>query len=108
MVRLVTAPDGLLYHGIHSDWSRDRQSYETGTTVEVYDRTYAGRPGFTALGQFVTAYGARTLLASGDRASDPRRADGLSMQGDIPAWTLTADEFTTLLGLIVRHGDLSL
>jgi hypothetical protein len=65
--------------------------------VEVYDRQYAG-PRFTPLGQFVTAYGARTLLTHRGR---------LSLQGDVPAWTLSADEVTTLLGLIVQYGDLS-
>jgi hypothetical protein len=97
MVRIVTEPLGLLYHGMRNDWSRERRSYEEGTIVEVYDRKYV--EGFTPLGQFVTAYSARTLLGV---------KGALSLQGDIPAWTLTRDEVTTLLGLIVQHGDIRL
>jgi len=99
MVRIVTEPLGLLWHGMERDWTRTRQTYEEGTIVEVYDRKYV--EGFSPIGQFVTAYGARTLLS-------PRGAHALSLHGGIPEWTLTRDEVTTLMGLIVQYGDIRL
>lgn len=95
VVRIAPTP-ALLWHGLRHDWTRSRASYESATTVEVYDPRYV--EGFSHLGQFVTAYGARTLL--GHRGP-------LSLMGYEPSWTMSAEEVTTMLGLIVQHGDLS-
>ena len=90
-VRVVPAegPDSTLYHGMRRDWSRERASYERGVIVEVYDARYV--KGFTPSGQFVTAYGADTLLSSG---LEGRR---LVLDGGIPAWTLDYEETRDLL-----------
>jgi hypothetical protein len=86
-VRVVPAPYPL-YHGGRSDFSRERRDYERGTILEVFDAAYP----HTEAGQFVTAYAAETLaaLVPGTR---------LSLQGDIPAWTMTEDETAGLTAL---------
>jgi len=96
VVRIAPEPADL-YLGTDRTWTRERATYETGTIVEVYDAKYV--EGFTPLGQFVTAYGARTLTDSA-----VGRGTGLILDGGIPAWRMSADEFTTVLGLIARWG----
>lgn len=54
--------------------------------VEFYDRRYP----HTALGQFVTRYYVDTLLGRDEWGSDIRKGPGLSMQSDIPDWSLNS------------------
>ena len=79
-------PGDLLYHGTSNDWSREPASYERGhTIIEIYDSRHHHSP----LGQFVSAYGADTLAAfSGTK---------LNLQGDVPAWTMSAQETAALI-----------
>lgn len=86
-VRVVDAPH-TLYHGGHRDFSRARADYERGTILEVYDAAYDHCPA----GQFVSAYTAETIvtLSPGSR---------LSLQGDVPAWTMDEEETAALVTL---------
>lgn len=52
---------------------------ENDPLVEFYDRTYAGKPGFAAIGQFVTRYNLTQLLTV---------TGGLCLDGGVPVWTL--------------------
>ena len=83
--RAVDPGDGL-YSGRARDWSRPPSDYERrDTIIEIYDSRYH----HTSLGQFVSAYGAQTLATfTGSK---------LSLQGDIPEWTMTADETAALV-----------
>lgn len=94
-VARIVRPGRLLYHGMTQDFTREPRDYERGhAIIEVFDPRYVG-PGFSPLGQFVTAYGAYALAKSDD--------DGgrLSMQGGIEAWTLTPEE-TRVLRTLAR------
>jgi hypothetical protein len=86
-VRVVPVPHPL-YHGVRQDFSRERRDYERKTILEVFD----ARHPHTEAGQFVSSYYAETLaaLAPGTR---------LSLQGDIPEWTMTEQETDALVAL---------
>ena len=79
-------PGDLLYHGMSHDWSREPTAYERDhAIIEIYDSRYH----YSTLGQFVSSYGAGTLATFGGRQ--------LSLQGDIPAWTMSPEETAALI-----------
>ncbi len=47
--------------------------------IEVYDMTYAGKPGFDPEGQFVSRYYSSTLM---------KGRGGINMHGGVPEWTI--------------------
>jgi hypothetical protein len=50
--------------------------------VEFYDADYAGKRGFTTVGQFITRYSLKTLTE--------RPAGGLNLHGGEPKWRIAA------------------
>lgn len=69
--------------------------------IEFYDRRYAGKPGFHALGQFVARYQADTLEAFDGGA--------LALDFGIPQWTVSPTGMRTVqtLASAVVNGVLS-
>lgn len=83
----VVAPDGLLYLGTNRTFTREPASYEAGhTIIEIYDSKFMHTP----LGQFVSAYSARTL------AEGAGKGGRLSLQGGTPEWTMSVEETAKL------------
>ena len=70
-IEIVPAENSLSSETIGDDW-----------TVRFYDIN--GTEKFGEKGQFITSYYASTIL-------EHRKGTGLSMQGDVPAWTLDAE-----------------
>lgn len=70
-IEIVPAESPLSSETIGDDW-----------TVRFYDIN--GTEKFGEKGQFITSYYASTIL-------EHRKGTGLSMQGDVPAWTLDAE-----------------
>lgn len=70
-IEIVPAENSLSSETIGDDW-----------TVRFYDINGAEK--FGEKGQFITSYYASTIL-------EHRKGTGLSMQGDVPAWTLDAE-----------------
>lgn len=69
--------------------------------IEFYDRRYAGKPGFHALGQYVARYQAETLEAF--------EGGALALDFGIPQWTVSAAGMRTVqtLARAVVNGVLS-
>ena len=59
------------------------------TLIEFYDNRYT--EGFTPLGQFVSRYYAEQMLSRPSGCS-------LSLQNDIPSWTVSGEEMDVLEG----------
>lgn len=83
----VVAPGGLLYLGTNRTFTREPASYEAGhTIIEIYDSKFPHTP----LGQFVSAYAAKTL------AEGAGKGGRLSLQGGTPEWTMSVEETAKL------------
>jgi hypothetical protein len=67
-------------YGLKGCLTHDRED----PLVEVYDARYAGKPGFTTAGQFISRYYLSTLR---------KHTGGLSLHGGVPEWTLSAATF---------------
>lgn len=78
-VRLVRKGDA---YGLEDCLTHDKPD----PLVEFYDASWENQRGFGPRGQFVARYYARTLLDHGPY--------GLSLQGDIPAWSISAEQMS--------------
>lgn len=88
----VCRPGSLLYSGQSHTFDRPPRPWEAQhTLIEVYDSRYP----HTSIGQFVSSYLAETLAGK-----TPVR---LSLQGDVPDWTMTVEETAILVALARRE-----
>lgn len=84
-IEIVPAENSLSSETIGDDW-----------TVRFYDIN--GTEKFGEKGQFITSYYASTIL-------EHRKGTGLSMQGDVPAWTLDAETMDYVHDIIFMWVD---
>lgn len=66
---------------------------EVEPMVEFYDADYAGKRGFTSLGQFVSRYYLKTLTE--------RPIAGLCLDGGVPKWSIRAEPLADALKAVL-------